>query len=125
MGDYNCEVVEQAMHVFCETNNLKNLIKVPTCFKNPDNPSCIDLILSNKSRNIFNTRIIETGLSDHHKMCITVTRAYLPKMKPNYVNYRRYKNFDLHNFRYDLNIAMDMTTVNILAENANIFLTPF
>ena len=35
MGDYNCEVVEQAMHVFCETYNLRNLIKVPTCFKNP------------------------------------------------------------------------------------------
>ena len=50
MGDYNCEVVEQAMHVFCETYNLKNLIKVPTCFKNPDNPSCIDLILTNKPR---------------------------------------------------------------------------
>ena len=30
MGDYNCEVVENAMHVFCETYNLKNLIKVPT-----------------------------------------------------------------------------------------------
>ena len=46
-------------------------------------------------------------------MCITVTRAYLPKMKPNYVNYRRYKNFDLHNFKYDLNIAMDMNDANM------------
>ena len=45
-------------------------------------------------------------------MCITVTRAYLPKMRP-YVNYRRYKNFDLHNFRYDLNIAMDMNDANM------------
>ena len=33
MGYYNCEVVEQAMHVFCETYNLTSLIKVPTCFK--------------------------------------------------------------------------------------------
>ena len=28
MDDYNCEVVGQAMHVFCETYNLKNLILV-------------------------------------------------------------------------------------------------
>ena len=46
-------------------------------------------------------------------MCITVTRAYLPKMKHNNVNYRRYKNFYLHNFRCDLNIAMDMNDANM------------
>ena len=34
-------------------------------------------------------------------------------MKRNSVNYRRYKNFDLHNFRYDLNIAMDMNDTNM------------
>ena len=38
---------------------------------------------------------------------MTVTRAYLPKMKP-YVNYRRYNNFDLHNF-----IAMHMNDANM------------
>ena len=76
MGDNNCEVVEQAMHVSCEMDNFKNLMEVPTCFKNPDNPSCIDRTLTNKPRIFFNTRIIETGLSDHHKMCITVTRAW-------------------------------------------------
>ena len=37
-------------------------------------------------------------------------------MKPNHVNYRRYKNFDLHNFRYDLSIAMDMNDTNMIYE---------
>ena len=46
-------------------------------------------------------------------MCITVTRAYIPKMRPTYVNYRRYKNFDLPNFRNDLNIAMDANDMNM------------
>ena len=27
---------------FCASYNLKNLIKQPTCFKNPDNPRLID-----------------------------------------------------------------------------------
>ena len=35
---------------FCETDNLSNLIKEPTCFKNPHNPSAIDLILTNRPR---------------------------------------------------------------------------
>ena len=65
MGDYNCEIVEQAMHVFCETYNLTSLIKVPTCFKNQDNPSCIDLILTNKPKNLL---ILE--LSKH--VCQTI-----------------------------------------------------
>ena len=29
-------------------DSLTNLIKKPTCFENPENLSCIDLILSNK-----------------------------------------------------------------------------
>ena len=48
MGDFNSELSENAMIEFCETYCLQNLIKEPTCFKNPDNPSCIDVILTNK-----------------------------------------------------------------------------
>ena len=67
------------------THNLKYLVKSLTCYKNPVNPSCIDLILTNKPKSFMNTQIIETGLSDHHKMTITVTRQHFPKMKPNFV----------------------------------------
>ena len=35
------------MSSFCYTFDLTSLIKQPTCYKNPDNPSCIDLILTN------------------------------------------------------------------------------
>ena len=45
IGDFNSEMCEDAMKVFCSTYNLKNLVDEPTCFKNVDNPSCIDLIL--------------------------------------------------------------------------------
>ena len=33
-----------------------------TCFKNPKKPSCIDLILTNCSRNFQNPCVIETGV---------------------------------------------------------------
>ena len=44
--------------------NLYSLIKQPTCFKNPENPSCIDLILTNKPNSFQTKCVIETGLSD-------------------------------------------------------------
>ena len=47
MGDFNSEAHENAMKEFCNTYNLKNLISKPTCFKNPLNPSSIDVILTN------------------------------------------------------------------------------
>ena len=44
VGDFNSEMSENEMKEFCETYHLKNLIKEPTCYKNPHNPTSIDLI---------------------------------------------------------------------------------
>ena len=35
---------------FRDIYSFKNLIKDATCFKNPDKPKCIDLLLTNKNR---------------------------------------------------------------------------
>ena len=48
MGDFNCEPLHQEIVDFCDLYNFKNIVKHPTCFKNRENPSCIDLILTNK-----------------------------------------------------------------------------
>ena len=45
--DFNTEIGENSMNAFCETYSLSSLIKEPTCYKNPANPSCNDLILTN------------------------------------------------------------------------------
>ena len=47
LGDFNSEIDEDAIKDFCVIYNFKSLINHPTCFKNPENPSCIDLILTN------------------------------------------------------------------------------
>ena len=44
MGDFNSEPLDTELKEFCEIYCLKNLVKDPTCYKNPENPSCIDLI---------------------------------------------------------------------------------
>ena len=54
MGDLNAEVKEKYLIGFCQLYNLKNLINMPTCFKNPTNPSCIDKILTNHPRSFQN-----------------------------------------------------------------------
>ena len=40
---------DKAMEDFCSLNNLESLIKKPTCYKSRENPTCIDLILTNRS----------------------------------------------------------------------------
>ena len=45
MGDFKVEPDETNMKAFCYQYKLKSLNKEPTCFKNVDKPSCIDLFL--------------------------------------------------------------------------------
>ena len=59
----------------------------PTCYKNPDNPTSIDLILTNKPLSFKNTYVIETGLSDFRKMIVAVMKMHFSKMKPQVVSY--------------------------------------
>ena len=47
IGDFSSEISEFAMKNFCDIYHLQNLVNVPTCYKNPLKPSCIDLF-SNK-----------------------------------------------------------------------------
>ena len=79
LGDHNSLMSDGPMKNFCELYNLENLIKEPTCYKNPDNPRSIDVILTNSKNNFHNSMAIETGLSDHQKMVITVLKNYCKK----------------------------------------------
>ena len=79
LGDFNSEPVENDMNEFCNVYGLKNLIKEPTCYKNALNPTCIDLILTNKFNKFQNSKTIETGLSDFHKMTVTVLKTFFQK----------------------------------------------
>ena len=68
LGDFNVEVKEKDISDFMCTYNLKSLLKQKICFKNPDNPSCINLILTNSPRSFQDSSVFETGLSDFHKL---------------------------------------------------------
>ena len=55
LSTFNACVDDEALHTFCKSYSLHSLIKQPTCFKNPENPSRIDLILTSKPRS-FQTK---------------------------------------------------------------------
>ena len=102
LGDFNSEISESSMINFCDLYNVKNLIKVPTCFKNPISPTSIDVILTNKFRSFQNSQAIETGLSDYHKMTITILKSFYRKQDPVTVTYRDYKFFNESRFHIEL-----------------------
>ena len=114
VGDFNAEPTETEIINFCQIYSMTNLIKEATCYKNPERPTCIDLMLTNKPKCFIKSMIVETGLSDFHKMTITIMRLFFKKQKPNLIKYRDYKYFSNQLFRNDLasEILKKMSKVN-------------
>ena len=114
---------EAKMSEFLKMYSLKNLVSQKTCFKNPENPSCIDLILPNCLRSFQNTGVFETGLSDFRKITFTVLKQYYAKQKPKVVLYQKYKNFRNNLFRSKLENELSNYDINNI--KYNIFLRTF
>ena len=102
VGDLNSEISEMAMSQFCEIYNLHNLVKDPTCYKNPSKPTCIDLILTDFPKSFQHTQTIENGLSDFNKLTLTVLKTPFSRLEPHIVNCRDYKSFVNDYFRSEL-----------------------
>ena len=63
IGDLNSEKSEPSIKEFCQTCNLESIVNKPTCFRNPKNSSCIDLVLTNKQERFLKAKTVEAGLS--------------------------------------------------------------
>ena len=87
------------MKSFCQICNFKNLLNKPTCYKNPTNPCCVDLILTNRPRSFQNSCTFKTRLSDFHRKTLTVLKSSFAKQKPRILNCRNYKFFNNTLFR--------------------------
>ena len=40
--------MSETLDKFCQTHNFESIASKATCFRNSKNPSCIDLVLTNK-----------------------------------------------------------------------------
>ena len=75
-----------------------------------NNPNCIDLILTNSYGSFQNTNIISSGLSDCHKLVLSVIKTTFPKAKPKQIFYRDFKNFEETIFKDDLKRCLHANT---------------
>ena len=108
--DFDADVNDKA------TLDLKKLMKQPICFKNPENPSCIDLLLTNRPRRFCNSYVIETGLSDFHMMTVSVMKMHYRKLPPKIINHRDYKKFSKISFTLTKNFFQIKTQMKKMVE---------
>ena len=94
VGDFNTEITEHYIESFLYEHELSNLVKEKTCFRNMQNPSFIDLLLTNNSYAFQQTMTVCSGLPDCYKLVLTVLKTRVPKGNPSQIAYREYKKFD-------------------------------
>ena len=125
LGDFNSQPTENDMNEFCNLYNLTNLVLEPTCYKNQNNPSCIDLILTNRPKSFQNTITVETGLSDFHKMTVSVLKTFFKKGPPKIITYRNYKKYSQEDFSNDILLNLMSRDLKNMSydEFENIFMT--
>ena len=117
-GDFNNEIREEAMSEFSKLYVLKCLINKPTCFKSVQNPSCIDLILTNKPRNFQNSMVLDIGLSDFHMLTVTVLKTSFRKKPPKVIMYRDYKRYSHSDFHNELNTLLTGIDLNLTSNDS-------
>ena len=119
IGDLNAKTNVECMKLFCETYDLSSLIKVLTCYKNPEKPLCIDLPSTNQPKNFQNSSVVETGLSDFHKMTVTVMKSTFEKLKPTEGTGKEFCN---EKFRTQLLTKLSLESFNNSSNGINRFL---
>ena len=111
IGDFNMLETHPDLKDFLEAHNLYNLIKGPTCFKSIQNPTAIDHILTNRKYSFIETQILETGLSDFHKMVFTCMKSTFVKLPAKKLSYRDYKNFDKDKFLAEIDTGLQQVSM--------------
>ena len=122
MGDFNAVVDNAVLKDFCNLYNLTNLINKATGNKNPNNPSCIDLLLKNFLKYFQNSSVIETGLFDFNKMVVTVMKTNFRKLEPKIINYRNYRYFSNDRFREKVTSELSKVVLENSGKGFNKFL---
>ena len=90
---------DSSIKLYCSNFNLTSMINKRTCYKNSDKPTYIDLVLTNCPGSFQNSCVIETGLSDFHKMMVTIMKTSYRKIEPRVINYQDCKSFSNEGFK--------------------------
>ena len=102
--------------MFINTFNLKSLINKLTCFQSA-NPTCNDLLLTNKKSLFRNSDVLKGWISDHHSFITTALRSHVIKLNAKMKIYRDYKTFNNELFKREIHTTYDYSCFQ------NIFIT--
>ena len=103
-------------------HNLQSINKEPSYYKNPNNPSCIDLFLANSSRSFYQTETFFTGLSYFHKLVLSIFKTTFTKPKAKEIIYQDFKKFNDQCFNNDLRTELSSKSIKSYGLFENIFL---
>ena len=98
------------------------MVKEKTCFKSINNPTCVDLLISNKEKCFKSATTIDTGLSDFHKMVLVVLKKKFERAKPKVISYRDYRHFDGNSFRCALRFELSKISTHSYSSFKKVFL---
>ena len=121
IGDFNMTIENKNLEFFMNSFGLESLIKKPTCSQSK-NPSCIDLILTNEKDLLKNSNVLEVGISDHHGLIITALKSQLVKGNAKRKLYRDYSEFNMDNFKAELDDKLKSGVVTEYSNFQNIFI---
>ena len=105
IGDFN----NKNLGVFMNTFNLESWINKPTCFQSA-NPTCINLIQTDKKNLFKNSNVLAVGISDHHSFITTSLKTQLIKGNAKMKIYRDFKTFNNDFFKRDLPESLENHT---------------
>ena len=110
-GNSNAQEGEKCLDISLYQHESKSLNKEATCYKNPNKPSCIDLILTDSPLSFFNTETYFTGLSDCHELVLSVFKTTFSKTGPKEMMHRHYKICDQDIFSQELCTSLSSETL--------------
>ena len=93
LGDLNIVRDNTQLQNFCESILFEHLIKKATCHKG-DAPTRFDDIKLNTPKRFMKSVALETGISDRHRMIVTVFRSRFAKGKLKNFYYGCYEMYD-------------------------------
>ena len=115
--DFNIEETDLIMPEFLFKNDSKNLVQQKLNLKAPIILVVLIFFVTNSPRSFPNTITFASGLSDFHKMILTILKSTFPKVRPKQRVYRKFKSFDLNNFKNDIRTRMQFINMKHLRKN--------
>ena len=70
------------------------------------------MFLTNRQQGFQQPHAIETGISDFHKMAVTVMKTHYKKQKAKTIQYRNYKHIYDQSFNFELNNELMKIDIN-------------